>query len=90
MDAPVERGMDDLTSTILMAVVLLAVVLRSCWRGNPVPGFAVAAAGVLFAIVAAIRHLQQSDIILPLIVAALAGTISLVAHKVRSNESRQD
>jgi hypothetical protein len=76
--------MDDLTAKVLMGIVLLAVVMRACWKGNSRPCFWTAAGGILLAAVSAIRHLQQSDIVVPLLVGATAGVIGLTAHRIRA------
>jgi hypothetical protein len=76
--------MDDLTLEILMGMVLLGIVLRMCWQGNPRPGLFVAIGGATISAAAAIRRLELSDIIIPLVVGALSALIAGVAHKVRS------
>jgi hypothetical protein len=73
--------MYDLSLEILMAAGLLAVCLRSRWRGNPRPSLYVAAAGLAISILAAIRHLETSDIVLPAIIAVIAGTIGGLARR---------
>jgi hypothetical protein len=70
----------DMFLEILMGAVLLAVVLRACWQGNPRPSVFVAIGGAVIAVVAAIRHLEMSDIILPLMVAVIAGIIGGLAR----------
>ena len=75
--------MDDLFLEILMGAVLLTVVLRACWQGNPGPSIFVTIGGIIIAVLAAIRHLELSDILLPLIVAAMAGIIGALARKAR-------
>ena len=81
--------MDDLFLEILMGAVLLTVVLRACWRGNPGPSIFVAIGGTIIAVLATIRHLELSDILLPLIVAAIAGIIGGLARKVRTDHNPQ-
>lgn len=75
--------MGDLSLEILMAAGVLAVVLRSRWRGNSLPSLCVAGASLAIAILSAIRHLETSDIFLPAIVAVVAGAIGLIARKPR-------
>jgi len=75
--------MDDLTSELLMAVAVLAIVLRACWQGNPRPCFWTVVGASLMAVAAAIRHLQLSDIVVPLVVAVLAAIIGRFAHTAR-------
>jgi hypothetical protein len=81
--------MDDLSLEILMATALLAVVLRSCWWGNPRPSLFVAAGGFAIAVLAAIRGLQMSDIMLPAFIAIVAGVIGGIAHKVPNKPKPQ-
>jgi hypothetical protein len=80
--------MDDLTTKVLMGAFLLAVVIRTCQKGNLYPCFWTAAGGILLATISAFRHLQQSDIIVPLIVGVTAGIIGLVAHRIRAGRRR--
>jgi hypothetical protein len=76
--------MDDLVLEILMGAVLLGIVLRLCWKGNPRPSLFVAIGGAMISAIATFRRLELSDIILPLVVAVIAGAIAAVAHRVRS------
>ncbi len=75
--------MDDLTTELLMAVAVLAIVLRACWQGNPRPCFWTVVGASLMAAAAAIRHLQMSDVVVPAVVAALAAIIGRFAHAAR-------
>jgi len=82
--------MDDLTSELLMAAAVLAIVLRACWQGNPRPCFWTVVGASLMAAAAAIRHLQMSDIVVPVVVAILAAIIGRFAHAARSKiEARE-
>ena len=82
--------MDDLSLEIMMAAALLAVVLRSCWRGNPRPSLFVATGGFVIAILAAIRGLETSDIVLPAVIALVAGLIGIIAHRVPQKPKPQE
>ncbi len=76
--------MSDLTLEILMGVVLVGVVLRMSLRGNTRPGLFVAVGCVLISVAGMIRHLELSDIIIPLVVAAISGAIAAMAARGRS------
>jgi hypothetical protein len=76
--------MDDLTAKVLLGFCLLVLVLRACWHGNSWPSFWTAAGGITLAILAMLRHLQQSDIVVPLIVGVTAGIAGLIAHRIRA------
>lgn len=75
--------MDDLTLEIFMAVVVLGIVLRLRWQGNPRPAWFVAAGGTLMSIAGMIRHIELSDILIPLIIALISALIAVAAHRVR-------
>ena len=72
--------MDDLTLELVMAVVVLGIVLRSCWQGNPWPCFWTVVGATLMAVAAAIRRLELSDIVVPAAVAFIAALIGRFAH----------
>jgi hypothetical protein len=75
--------MDDLTIEVVMAVLVLGMVLRTCWQGNPRPCFWTVIGGALMSIAAAIKHLEMSDIIVPAVVALVAAIIGRLAHSAR-------
>jgi len=75
--------MDDLTIELIMAVLVLGIVLRTCWQGNPRPCFWTVIGASVMAIAAAIRHLEMSDIVVPALVAVFAAIIGRVAHAAR-------
>jgi len=83
--------MDDLTAEIVIAALVLAIVLRACWQGNPWPCFWTAVGAALMAGAALIRHLELSDIIVPALVAIFATLIGRFAHTARrrSDEAAQ-
>jgi hypothetical protein len=75
--------MDDLTAELAMAVLVLGIVLRTCWKGNHRPCFWTVIGASLMAIAAALRHLEMSDIVVPAVVALLAAIIGRLAHTAR-------
>ena len=75
--------MDDLTVELMMAVLVLGIVLRTCWQGNPRPCFWTVVGASLMAVAAAVRHLEMSDIVVPAVVAVLAAIIGRLAHAAR-------
>jgi len=75
--------MDDLTTELVMAVLVLGIVLRTCWQGNHRPCFWTVIGATAMSIAAAIRHLEMSDIVVPAVVAVLAAIIGRLAHTAR-------
>jgi hypothetical protein len=74
----------DLVLEILMAGVALAVVGRASRRGKPRPCDWTAAGGAAISVASMIRSLPPSEILLPLIVGALAALIAALSPKVRA------
>ncbi|HVU20541.1 MAG TPA: hypothetical protein VHE09_07385 [Rhizomicrobium sp.] len=75
--------MDDLALEIMMGAVLLGIVLRLRWKGNPRPAWFVAALGATISAMGIIRRIELSDILIPMAVAAASAAIGLAAHRVR-------
>jgi hypothetical protein len=75
--------MDDLTLEILMGTVVLGIVLRLRWQGNPRPAWFVAITCALIAAAGTVRRIELSDILIPLVVALIAALIGIAAHRVR-------
>ncbi|HTT98986.1 MAG TPA: hypothetical protein VMF58_13115 [Rhizomicrobium sp.] len=75
--------MDDLTIELVMALVVLGIVLRTCWHGNHRPCFWTVIGASVMSIGAAIRHLEMSDIVVPAVVAVLTAIIGWFAHTAR-------
>jgi hypothetical protein len=81
-----KRKMDDLTAELAMAVLVLGIVLRTCWQGNPRPCFWTVVGASLMAVAAAVRHLEMSDIVVPALVAMMAAIIGRFAHAARARK----
>ncbi|HVV64997.1 MAG TPA: hypothetical protein VHC42_05980 [Rhizomicrobium sp.] len=80
----VQRARMDLVLEILMAGAVLAAVAGACRRGNPRPCYWTAAGGAAISVASMIRSLPPTEILLPLIVAALAALIAALTPKFRA------